>query len=812
MPLSALDAIVDVLQTQQTLKALCPAHNDNNPSLKVEPGKDPNTVCCTCLAGCRQTKVYAALEGLGIEGSQLCKEPAPNPNKPKRISPVPIAFGLPAAAKNADKVHEYRNGDNELLAVVLRFGSGADKETPMYYFGQDENGQRWVKGWPSDELRPLYGLREIEQRTLDVPVALHEGESAADAGRKAAEDETHSWHKQMRTMAHASVMAGASPRKTDFSPLRGRTVYIFRDKDKPGLEKAMRLAEYLEGIAGAVYISDPSYFDQLKNPKKYDGAGWDLADGTFGVRGTDFMSKFRLRTYPYDRVVGIGPRGGELVSYFFRPHYAELFVHLKNRKTVCEKRKLDPDEEVTSGTFGSYYHHPAAPKKNAYEEVVASPHTEVVYDYGTDPSKPFGALFYDGGRRYANLFRGPEFDPVEGDIQPFLDFAEHLFPDEREREIALAWFAVVAGNRTRDRGFLWAICAISRQTGTGKTTFGELLSELVGRDNSDEITPQLFSGDRFNEWYRGKRIVVVEEARESGKSPWGFTEALKPYITNEFVSIAERYKGKAKVRNIGYWYLSSNHDSAINIDDTDRRYFVPRVTETKMFPEQISSLRDWFYKQGGKQAVLHWALAEAPPIMALIGTPEGNVKGFTVEAPMTDRKLNLQEENLSEAAKYVQEHLGTFAQTLVLSTQDVREFLRAAAQDRKIDKPKGRPDVVAKRVLTALGFRNVWNRRRSLFQGSGVQTKLSLWSQHDYGKDPDPDLVRKNYLPLSVDWSTKLGISAFDPAGSTMGIAAESKGRTAGRCGSVNRTLNDLQDDEPVDRRHLRVVQKPTNM
>ncbi|WP_170469041.1 primase-helicase family protein [Ruegeria arenilitoris] len=787
---------------ETTIRCIGPGHTDHNPSLLVRPGDQPGTYHLCCLARrCSKSDLETAANEL-VENVAWADKPSQR-DKPKRIPEVPVSFGLPKQANKADKIHEIRNGENALLAVVLRWGSGQDKVVKPYYFGKDENGQRWVPGWPSGEQRPLYGLDRIEKRTPDIPVALHEGEDAADAGNIATQDETHPWHKQLRRMAHASVMAGAGPQQTDLRPLRGRTVYIFRDKDKPGLEKAVRLADALEGIAAAVYISDPSYFDQLRNPKKHDGSGWDLADGTFGARGVDFMSKFRLRTFPYDRIVTTGPQGGERVSYFFRPHYAELFVHFKNRKTVCELRKLDPDEEVTSGTFTSYYHHPFAPSKNAYEQVVASPHTEIVYDYGTDPSLPFGALFYDGGRRYANLFRGPDFDPVEGDIAPFLAFAEHLFPDPRERNIALAWFAVVAGNRTRDRGFLWAICAISHETGTGKTTFGELLSELVGRDNADEITPQLFSSDRFNEWYRGKRIIVVEEARESGKSPWGFTEALKPYITNEFVSIAERYRGKATTRNIGYWYLSSNHDSAINIDDTDRRYFVPRVTETKMSADQISGLRSWFYKKGGKQAVLHWALAEAPRIMSLIGTPEGIEKGYTVEAPITDRKLDLQEDNLSEAAQYVQEHLGTFAKTLVLSSQDVREFIKTAVKDRQIDKPKGRPDLVAKHVLTALGFRKVWDRRRSLFQGSGVQTKLGFYSQHDFGKEPNSELVRKNFLPLSAHWSSLLGIAPFDPRGSTMGIAADNAGR-------IYRVVSDLQDDEPVDRKHLRVVQKPT--
>ena len=50
--------------------ALCPAHNDHDPSLHVEEADDRRALL-KCRAGCDQGAVMAALERLGLKKSDL---------------------------------------------------------------------------------------------------------------------------------------------------------------------------------------------------------------------------------------------------------------------------------------------------------------------------------------------------------------------------------------------------------------------------------------------------------------------------------------------------------------------------------------------------------------------------------------------------------------------------------------------------------------------------------------------------------------------------------------------------------------------
>lgn len=59
----------DVSETPDGWKALCPAHDDNNPSLSVTEG-DEQPVVLHCWAGCRPEAVVGAL---GLQWGDICE-------------------------------------------------------------------------------------------------------------------------------------------------------------------------------------------------------------------------------------------------------------------------------------------------------------------------------------------------------------------------------------------------------------------------------------------------------------------------------------------------------------------------------------------------------------------------------------------------------------------------------------------------------------------------------------------------------------------------------------------------------------------
>lgn len=157
-----------------------------------------------------------------------------------------ISFRLPIveAAKrifsNVVTVHEYRDANGELIFARVR-RSVAPKVLPMHR-GQD--GQ-WVKGEPAffkSGSKPLYHLDAIAA-DKEAPVWLVEGEKCADC--------------LARIGCVSTTSGSASSSKTaDWSPLKGRTVYIWPDNDEPGKKYAKDAAGRLQSLGCKVQIVD----------------------------------------------------------------------------------------------------------------------------------------------------------------------------------------------------------------------------------------------------------------------------------------------------------------------------------------------------------------------------------------------------------------------------------------------------------------------------------------------------------------------------------------------------------------------------
>lgn len=160
--------------------------------------------------------------------------------------------------------YEYRLDTGELAGYAMRFdfrrpNGTPDKEFLPVTFCDLGNGRR---GWRSKGIpapRPLYNLPEIVARP-DAPVLVCEGEKAADAAKRLFPD----------YVATASMHGAKSPNKTDWSPLAGRGVNIWPDRDEPGIEFAQKAAA-LARQAGAHLVAIVAVPEDWPE-------GWDLAD------------------------------------------------------------------------------------------------------------------------------------------------------------------------------------------------------------------------------------------------------------------------------------------------------------------------------------------------------------------------------------------------------------------------------------------------------------------------------------------------------------------------------------------------------
>lgn len=159
----------------------------------------------------------------------------------------------------------YHDADGRPLVLVSRFEKpdGSKEFRPQTWTQAD--GWRW-QGHP--EPRPLYHLDQLAARP-DAPVLICEGERSADAAALLAPE----------YVTCTSLNGAQSPKRSDWSPLAGRTVRVWPDNDDAGAQYARTVAALAFGAgAQSVEVLDlDSIADAL--PLKFDAAdavagGW----------------------------------------------------------------------------------------------------------------------------------------------------------------------------------------------------------------------------------------------------------------------------------------------------------------------------------------------------------------------------------------------------------------------------------------------------------------------------------------------------------------------------------------------------------
>jgi hypothetical protein len=161
-----------------------------------------------------------------------------------------IELGAPVAT------YKYFDTRGNIIASVVRYepdGTRESKTFRPYCFRTFDGIQKWTQGAP--DLRPLYRLPEI---TLTSTVVLVEGEGCAEALASLGIEAT-------------SAMQGANAPidKTDWSPLAGKTVVIWPDKDAPGEAYGRNVAARLQALGCTVLgITPPEDASE----------GWDAVD------------------------------------------------------------------------------------------------------------------------------------------------------------------------------------------------------------------------------------------------------------------------------------------------------------------------------------------------------------------------------------------------------------------------------------------------------------------------------------------------------------------------------------------------------
>ena len=187
-------------------KAICPAHEDHNPSLSIGLSKDGGRVLLHCFAGCSENDI---IKEAGLSMNDLIM-------KQKDSSQVEVC----------KQTYEYVDAEGTLLYRRIRTDY-ADGSKSFYF--EQPNGVKTVKGVQ----RVPYNLPNVlKAQTL----YFVEGEKCANAVNAAGRTAT--------TLDSGSNSHWLSEYNSYFD---GKTVIIIPDNDEPGEKYARRIASNIPG-------------------------------------------------------------------------------------------------------------------------------------------------------------------------------------------------------------------------------------------------------------------------------------------------------------------------------------------------------------------------------------------------------------------------------------------------------------------------------------------------------------------------------------------------------------------------------------
>ena len=255
-----LDKLDGIRESNGSWKALCPAHEDREPSLSVTEGDDGRALL-KCFAGCDTENIVGAL---GLEMKDLFEQPNGHKKVFRSIPPKTTATVQPCNLKNYAKakglpvefLHKHGLRDQKYQgqpAVRISYrGMDGSEEAVRYRIAlkKSEEGDDRFR-WRTGSKARLYGLWRLENIRKAGYVVLVEGESDAQT----------LWYYRIPALG----IPGATNWKAEFAAkLEGiERIYVVIEPDQG--------SETLRETLGASDIRDRLYLVDLGEHRDANG-------------------------------------------------------------------------------------------------------------------------------------------------------------------------------------------------------------------------------------------------------------------------------------------------------------------------------------------------------------------------------------------------------------------------------------------------------------------------------------------------------------------------------------------------------------
>lgn len=203
---------------------------------------------------------------------------------------------------------------------------------------------------------------------------------------------------------------------------------------------------------------------------------------------------------------------------------------------------------------------------------------QLVHDVIYWPGKP--AILEYGSLPWANSYTEGSHPPLQdytADGVAAIDiFMKHLLLLCNGREEVRANLVYFLAHNVQRPGIKIRWCPVIKGAqGIGKSLIGEVMNAAMGERNVAFLGPETVANSGgFTDWAHGTALVTFEELYFAGKERHKIANSIKPYISNNKITVNGKGDKPRTVPNTCNQIAFTNHGGSVPLEDGERRWFV----------------------------------------------------------------------------------------------------------------------------------------------------------------------------------------------------------------------------------------------
>lgn len=188
------------------------------------------------------------------------------------------------------------------------------------------------------------------------------------------------------------------------------------------------------------------------------------------------------------------------------------------------------------------------------------------------PGKEERLVWNDTGTVEINTWKVPAYRKLgitDIDILPFGRFLATIFPRTDERRRTVDWLAWSLQNESQKPA--WAVLLYSKEKGTGKSTFCELVRCLFGPENTATLNNVDKLTAKFNAMPLTNKMVICEELQLRPESTQ--SNSVKTFITDKTIVIERKGREAERIPLVSNFLATTNHLPTW-LEEGERRWWI----------------------------------------------------------------------------------------------------------------------------------------------------------------------------------------------------------------------------------------------